>query len=389
VICAAWQAASFLPLIVGAVRGSLPGWLVFAAAASYWAAGMAISPAWNAWVEHLVPRAIRNSYFATRTGAAQLAVVVGLIGGGLVLQRAAEAGAPMAGFVLLFGAAAAARGLSAVLLGAQSDRGARIRDETARPALPILRRVPSGPGARLLFYLLGLTGAATIASPFFSPYMLAQLNLSYERYMILVAASLAGKVLIFPALPPLARRFGLRALLWFAWIGIVPSPVLWLVSDAYPYLLVIQAASGIAWAAHEYASFLLLFELVDARRRVAILTTYNLINAVATVGGSAIGAVVLQGLGGGREAYWTIFAASGAARLLALFFLARIPAGRGEPPPILFRPIAVRPSAGAIFRPILATVRRRRSAGAGPAKDRKAPPGSGASGPRGGAAGPG
>lgn len=360
VICAAWQAASFLPLVVGAARGALPGWLVFAAAASYWASGMAIAPAWNAWVEHLVPRPIRNAYFATRTGAAQAAVLAGLIGGGIVLQRAASAGSPMTGFVVLFGVAATARGLSATLLGRQSDRGARIRDETVRPAIPILRRAPSGPGARLLLYLLGLTGAATIAAPFFSPYMLVRLHLSYDRYMMLVAASLAGKVLVFPALPRLARRFGMRALLRIAWIGIVPSSVLWLVSDAYPYLLTIQMASGISWAAHEYASFLLLFELVEAKRRVAILTTYNLLNAVATVAGSLVGATLIRHASAGPEAYWTVFAASGVARVAAGVLLLRIPATRGEPPPVLFRPIAVRPAAGAILRPILATVRRRR-----------------------------
>jgi len=383
VICAAWQAASFVPLIVGGLRGTMPAWLVFAAAASYWAAGMAIAPAWNAWVEHLVPRPIRNAYFATRTGAAQAAVVVGLIGGGVVLQQAAERGAPMFGFVLLFAVAAAARGASAVLLGAQSERGARVPDEAVRPALPLLRRMPSGPGARLLFYLLGLTAAATIASPFFSPYMLAQLELSYERYMILVAASLAGKVVVFPALPPLARRFGLRWLLRVAWIGIVPSPLLWLISDAYPYLLAIQIVSGVAWAAHEYASFLLLFEMVEARRRVAILTTYNLVHAIATVGGSTLGAAILQGKGGGPEAYWAIFAVSGAARLLAVLLLARVPAIRGEPSPMWFRPIAVRPAAGFVLRPILATVRRRRRAEEASAtvpRDGDGSPGSGSAG---------
>lgn len=362
VTCAALQAASFIPLIAGAWAGALPAWVVFAAAAFYWAAGMAIGPAWNVWAEELVPRRLRIRYFARRTSAIQLGVLAGLVGGGAILEKTSQQGIPLLGFALIFGIAGVCRGLSTRLLAAQSETPVVTDDPEPELAVwPLLRRFPSGPGSRLLLYLLVLTTAVAIASPYFSPYMLARLKLSYLRYTFLIGVALIAKVLALPLLSALARRLGLVALLRFSWIGIATIPALWLVSDSYSYLLGLQVCAGISWATHEYVTFLLLFETIHARRRVAILTAFNLGSAFATAGGSLIGAWMFRTWGGGEEGgYLKLFIASSAARFACLLLLMRIRETRAIPRLAVFRLIAVRPATGAMLRPIVATIRRSR-----------------------------
>ena len=360
VACATVQAASFVPLILAAIKGQAPAWLVFAAATLYWSAGMAASPAWNAWVEWLVPRAIRKKYFAWRTSAVHLGTMVGLAGGGLVLHAASERQGPLAGFATLFALAAVCRLASARFLAASSEGPAPDPAGPGKlPALGTLRRLTKSPASRLLTYLVALTAGVTIASPFFSAYMLAELDLSYARYMILVASSVAVKVAALPLLGSVATRFGLTPMLRCAWIGIAAVPALWLVSSSYPWLIALQLVSGASWAAHEYASFLLLFETIRAERRVAILTAYNLAHALALVCGSLLGGWLLVANGPGRPGYFAIFTISTSLRAAAVLLLARVHDGVRPVVFPSFRTVAVNPAVGLVLRPILATLRRR------------------------------
>lgn len=362
VTCAAIQAVSFVPLAAGAWLGRIPAAAVFAAATLYWAAGMAITPAWNVWVEQLVPGRARQRYFARRTSAAQFGLLAGLLLGGVVLDRAAAGGRALTGFGILFLLAIAGRAVSAALLSRQSEPAAVEPEEEALPALRLLRALPAGPGGSLVVYMLVLTAGVTVSSPYFSAYMLRQIDLTYWEYMSLLAVSLGAKVAVLPFVGGIARRFGLGVVLRGAWIGIAPLPALWLLSDSYAYLAALQIFSGIAWAAHEYATFLLLFQVIPARDRTVILTAHNLGNAVVTVLGSVAGALAFDAMGGGTAGFRTIFLSSSIARGVALVFLARVAGGvlpRFRP---AFRVTAVRPGAGAFLRPIVATMRRRRGA---------------------------
>jgi MFS family permease len=304
---------------------------------------------------------VRTRYFARRTGVAYAGVFAGLVGGGLVLDRWSGSGDAVGGFVVLFMLAATARGVSALLLSRQSEPTPEFSEgERSLPALPLLRRPPSGPGARLLIYMLFLTAGVTVSSPYFSARMLSYLELSYVQYMILVSASLVTKVAVMPLIGRAARRWGLASVLRFAWLGIAPVPAMCLISDSYSYLLVLQLISGAAWAAHEYATFLLLFETIHVGRRVGILTAYNLGNAVVTVGGSLVGAWFFDRAGGSAAGYAWIFGGSSVLRGACVFLLMRVGDHRPAAVPTFFRAIAVHPVTGLVLRPILATVRRRR-----------------------------
>lgn len=358
--CAAVQAASFGPFIWGAATGRLHGVAVFVVAAVYWGAGMAAGPAWNAWVTQLVPEAIRMRYFARRTWATQIGVLAGLLGGGAVLQHFRGQGRALLGFVLIFSVAALFRAASSRLVSVQSEDAPPLGGERMVIGRELLRRFWSGRDGRLLLYLVVLTASVSIASPFFSPYMLKQLGYSYTAYMVMIGTSFAAKILMLSGLDRITRRFGILRVLRAAGFGIVAVPALWLLSTRYPYLLALQVLAGCCWAAQEFAAFLLLIEVIRVEERTSLLTTYNLLNAAMMVAGSLLGGALFEAMGGAPAGYAALFAVSAGVRLAAVLLLVRVAPVPGPSFRVLLRTIAVRPSAGGLSRPIAATIRRRR-----------------------------
>ncbi len=325
VVCAGLQAASFLPLVAAAMVGRLSAAALFLVAMIYWGAGMATVPAWNTWVGALIPARLRAPFFARRTRVAQACVLLGFLLGGIALQTFSWLGKPLAAFALLFLTAAVCRFVSARFLARQSESAPRPGGHRDVSPTELLRRCRRGHDGRLLVYLLSVQMAVQIAGPYFTPFMLKQLRFSYATYVTLVAASFIAKAIALPWLGRFAQRFGARRLLWLGGLGIVPISALWLVSQSWPYVLLLQAIGGLVWASYELAMSLLFFESIRADERTSVLTLYNLAHACATVGGALAGAAFLAFFGAHHAAYLALFAISSAARALTLVLLARVP----------------------------------------------------------------
>ncbi len=357
VLCASLQAASFVPLLAAALGSGIPTAALFLVASLYWGTGMATGPAWNTWVGTIVPPRVRAPYFARRTRITQIGVLGGLLLGGVVLQYGAGVGERLHAFALLFLVAAACRSASAWLLSSTSEPVPLPENYRSVPTLEALGRLPRrSHEGRLLLYLLSVQTAVNLSAPYFTPYMLGRLGLDYASYMVLIAASFGAKILMLPLLGGLARRFGARQLLWVGGLGIVPLASLWIFSDWFPYLLGVQCLAGTAWGAYELATFLLVFETIREEERTSVLTTFNLANAMAMVGGSLVGGWILHRIGETQYAYHVIFVLSSLARASTVLFLLRVPTPVLRSVPVAVRTVAVRPSAGSIDRPILPSI---------------------------------
>jgi MFS family permease len=359
VACAACQAGSLVLLMALALCEGWPNsWLVFVPATVYWAAGLATGPAWNAWVERLVPSPMRATFFAQRTWLSHVCLLVGLVMGGVLLRARTSAERTVPVFGLLFAVAAVSRLLSAAMLARQSEPDdGRYLDVAGASYRDVLRGMRGGAGIKLLTYLLVVQVAVHVAAPYFTPYMLSQLRLSYLQYMVLLSCGFLGKILALPWAGQYARRFGPRHLLWIGGAGIVPLSAMWLLSNAFVYLMVLQIVGGMAWAAYELAMLLLFFETIPREHRVRMLSLYNAGNAAAMVVGAVAGAALLDRLADGRGAYWALFIISSLSRAVALALIPRRPpqpahvgASAG------LRSIAVRPDTGTIERPILPAI---------------------------------
>lgn len=350
VLCATCQALAFAPLVSGALLGDLAlGW-IFVSASAYWSFGMATTPAWNAWMGVLVPRERWAAFFAHRNRLCQSAVFLAVVVGGLVLDRGRGAGD---GSVLLFGglfaAAALARMLSARFLAGQSEP-AGLADSLRTLPLPELKaRFRHGPGARVLVYLVSTQLAVHLAAPLFTPFLLEGLRLGYGRFMAVTAAAFLARVVVLPGLGRLAATRGTAPLLWLGALGIAPLPVLWLLLDSFAGLLVLQAFAGAAWASLELATLLSFFEQLEQHERTSVLAVFNLAHTLAMAAGAVLGGLVFLHLGG----YAVVFSLSALARLSTVVLLRGVGGVTPSPVARALRTLAVRPTSGAIQRPVL------------------------------------
>jgi len=353
--CALLQAMVFVPLCVASLLGALSPFWLFAAASGYWAAGLGSGPAWTAWVPSLVPRRLRSSYFAYRTRAAQAAVLVGLVGGGLLLNLADARGYPLIGFAALFGLAALFRLVSSWLLAAQSEPNRPAASERPLSLVTAFVRMSGREHRQLFAYLLAVQVAVQVSAPYFTPYMLGPLDLSYGQYVLLVATAFFARIVTLPFWGRLAHRLGASALLWIGGLGITPSALPWILTEDLRWLFASQVYAGIVWSAYELAMFLVLFDRLDDEERTSLLALYNFANSAALALGSLCGGWLLALLGPGAQPYLVLFGLSTGLRVAVLFLRPRMrpPVPPTPAEPLGTRTIAVRPSLGSIDRPIL------------------------------------
>jgi len=179
VACARLQALAFVPLVGAALSGALPLPWIFAASAAYWGFGMATGPAWNAWASALVPPERRARFFAHRSRLAQMALFAGITLGGVALDHSAGHGHALTTFGALFAAALVFRWISAAQLARQSEPAGLAAGQRVLSLGEVLASLRRGDAGRLLLYLLGMQVAVQVAAPFFTPFMLGHLKLSY------------------------------------------------------------------------------------------------------------------------------------------------------------------------------------------------------------------
>jgi MFS family permease len=387
ICCATLQGLSFFPLVFAALSGSLSLVPLLVIASVYWAGGLASGPAWNTWIESIVPSRIRPRYFSRRTRTSQLCTLLGLIGGGVTLHFADSYGYALTGFACIFAVAGLFRMWSVSWLirhrttapaansslandgtpTAQVTQGQSAAPSTAparlrRPAVVTTAETSASSGItgiRLLTYLVAVQGMVQISGPYFSPYMLKQLNFSYSQFVTLLAIGFLSKIIALSWWTKLTHRDGAKRLLWIGGIGIVPLSSLWIIADNVYELALVQMTSGIMWAAYELGFFLMFFETLPVEKRTRMLTFYNLANMIALCGGAFIGAGLLRLLGGGQSAYMVLFGVSSIGRLLALSLLfgtqlRSIPAIN-----VCLRVLGVRLSASMVDSPILSTLKPR------------------------------
>jgi MFS family permease len=325
VACSRCQAASLLLLLVLPFVGAHWSWLVFVAASLYWGSGLAAGPVWNTWMEAVIPTRIRARFFAARVRLNQAAVMAAFMFGGLVLHLSSGSAAAIWAFATLFALAALSRFSSAAFLASQSEPESGWDVDSDMGLMQTVQRLRDSADTRLLAYLVVVQIAVYTSAPYFTPFMLKELHLTYLHYMALIALGFFGKLLMLPAWGRLAARAGAGRLLWIGGLGIVPVSAFWLVSQSFWYLAVVQVVSGGLWAAYELAMALLFVEAIPKRQRTSLLTIYNLGNSTAMVVGGLLGAALLASRGGGFTTYLILFGLSSVARAATIVLLARVP----------------------------------------------------------------
>ncbi|TWT49590.1 Major Facilitator Superfamily protein [Rubripirellula amarantea] len=360
VLGAAIQAITFIPLAYAAWRGSLSLPLLLLIASVYWAAGLATGPAWNTWMETVVAKERRVRFFSKRSRLQQVCTFAGLLSAGMLLQWSSNKELGLEAFAAMFCIAGGLRIVSAGFLHrtTSSDSNAVLLSSSPSREATSPTDTISHTAIRLLIYLVFMQAFIQLSGPFFVPYMLKQLEFGYGTYVLLVSLAFVSKVLTMSFWGRVAERTGAVKVLWIGGLGLVPLASLWIVSTNVWWLGFIQIISGIAWSAYELGFFLMFFETLPASQRTRLLTYYNFANTLAICIGALAGAAILAYWGCQFETYYSLFAISSLGRLLCLGLLVGVVVPTHHLKSIGMRILSVRPGAGSIVSPVLASEER-------------------------------
>lgn len=315
------------------LRGGASPWALVAVACAYHAFGQAAGNAWASWFGDLVPARIRGTYFGRRNRWGHAATFLGLVTGGLALQvlepMAADAnGAGGTGFALLYGTAAVLRLASAGLLVRSHEPEFHPPDR--QDSVASVLRGPDGRAARGVVATGGLMLLAVcIGSPFFAPFMLDELRFSYTTYLFAQGVLVAHKVALLPLWGRLVDRKGARPVYLLAALLVSAIPLPWIWADGLLLVLVGQALSGTAWAAHEVGLLSLTLAAAPPRRRGLLLAAQSLSHGLAQFVGGLLGAALFMLR---PDAFVPLFATTAAVRLLVALSARRLLAPVDAPP---------------------------------------------------------
>ena len=292
----------------------------------YWAFGMILGPAWNSWMGDLVSEDRRGAYFGRRSKITGTATFAATLAAGYILQQhGGSIEKQYTGFVLIFLLALASRMISVLFLSKKYEPTYEVPREAEFGFLEFLRQARFRNYGLFVLYLGLMNFAVFMSAPFFTPYMLQDLRLSYLTFTMVNASAIIVKMLSMPVWGLAADRFGARRVLSLTGFLMPLVPVLWLLSGDVVWLMTIQAYAGFIWGGFEIASFSFIFDTTTPQKRATCVAYYNMINGLALISGALLGSAIARMNAVFWSKYLLVFLVSGLLRIVAsLFFLPRL-----------------------------------------------------------------
>ncbi len=291
-----------------------------------------INPVWGSLMADLVPEELRGRYFGGRnriTGFINM--VFSFVAGGILQALTHDT---RLAFTVIFAGAMMSRLATMYFLSRMS--------EPSNPAI----RSQKHQGIFSLFTTLGSTNVgwfimlngfinftATLAGPFFTPYMLRDLKFNYITYTIINAASTLSTLGFMTYWGRRTDRAGTVRVMQLTAFLVPFVPLLWIVSRNVYWIIVAQVFSGFAWAGFQLAGSLFIYDASPQDNRARYIALLNVFTMVGAGLGSMVGGIVAPLLPKLMGSYFlSIFVLSGLSRIIVvLIFVPKISEVRDVP----------------------------------------------------------
>jgi MFS family permease len=357
-----WIPIALIPFLFG--FGEFSGWILIVLVCGYHAFFGFGVPIWNSLMGDLVPEKIRGTFFGYRNKIAGLMTFVSLAAAGFFLDLTTRFDLLIYGYLIIFLLSGWFRILSSIWLNKYDD------PEYIQPANQIfslwrfVRKAPRSNFAKFVFFVSLLSFAVNIAGPYFSVYMLRDLNFSYTQFMAITAMNIFAQFITIQRWGVFSDRFGNKKILTVSAFGVALCPLIWLFTDNFWIIFILHLYNGFVWAGFNLAAANFMFDAVTPPKRgrcsayQAIITTFfvflgSLLGGyIATHISSPVDFHLLFGLP--ESPYPFLFSISMAMRfLVVLFFLKAFGEVREveniKHRELIFRITHIRPLTGATF----------------------------------------
>lgn len=285
------------------------------------------TPAWSSMMGDLVPLKIRGRYFGNRnmvTGIAGIAAT--LISGWMVVAY---------GFSIVFFLAVLLSALSIIFFVQMYEPPVKkvfhykhSFEFNPRNWATVLRI--NKPLVLFTTYLFFMYFAVEIASPFYTVYMLRDLNIDYWWFSALTILGAAVRIISFRHWGRLEDKYGSRNILIVTGFFGCFTPFLWLFASNIPEIALIKIFDGFVWAGFDLIVFNYLLDITPANKRPQYVANHSFFVGLGVTMGDLVGAYLAFTLDTGRTAFllWSglqlIFLISFVLRIFVLALLAKV-----------------------------------------------------------------
>ena len=273
------------------------GWLVLLAIV-YHAALNFIQPQWRSWMGGLVPPRRRGAFFAGRTRLTMVSSFMVILFGGFLLGWFERWNLVSYGFTLLLLLAAVGRCYSVWHIRQMTDpeekSGHTIRSGQSMHPMQTYRAIAHAFGERAFreysLFFAGMQFAVAMSGPFFAVYMLRNLQFTYWQFTANISTAILTQFFTLATWGYVCDRYGSRIVMVISGCLIPIVPVLWLFSQDFSYLLLVQVVSGIAWGGFTLSTANYLYDIRPPRADFAIYAAVqSALSAVGVFCGALLG----------------------------------------------------------------------------------------------------
>ena len=260
--------------------------------------GSIAGPAWISWMGDMVDEHQRGAYFGLRGSLASLCTLLGVVIGGLALDFFKSQGTEVyaiSGFFVLFGAGMLLRLLSLVWMKKQYEPTFKAEKTAYFSFWSFLKKIRKSNYGRFTLSVSITLLATNIAGPYFSLYMLRDLEFSYTQFMTLNTLTVLATFLSVRAWGKIGDKTGFVSILKLTGLLVILPPLLWFFTVfmspaiAFFYLIPIFFLSGIGWAGFNLAAGNFLYDAVTPERRSICSAYSSILNGFGVVLGTLLG----------------------------------------------------------------------------------------------------
>jgi MFS family permease len=213
-IGASVQALAWLPLIVLPILFrdyAVP--LLIACVVLYHCGAHLAAPQWSSLMGDIVPDRRRGRFFALRTSIVSIVTCIALMIGGLTLHVSSARDATLQGFIILFSIAMLARLTTVYQLSKMHDPSGLVAAMEVPVGQGWWQRLRHSNFVRFSIFFALVQFSVAIASPFFTVYMLRDLQFSYIMFMCNTGMAVFAQFLTLNRWGRISDIFGNRRIL--------------------------------------------------------------------------------------------------------------------------------------------------------------------------------
>ncbi|MBU1261477.1 MFS transporter [bacterium] len=281
-------------------------------------------PAWASLMSDYIPHKSRGRYFGWRSKIMGIITVLAGFLAGIILHI--TKGNIFIGFSIIFGLALVTRLLSLYFLTKMSELPFKVKNEAYFSFLDFIKRIRESNFAMFTLFVASFNFCVSLASPFFSVFMLRDLGFSYLTYTVVITTITITHILFIDRWGKEADRVGNIKCLRATSIVAVILPALWIINHSPFYLIFIQMIGGLVWSGFTLCAINFIYDSAVPEKRARCVAYFSFCNGLAICLGALLGGGlvnILPHLFGYK--LLSLFLLSSILRLfVVLFFLGKI-----------------------------------------------------------------